>query len=190
MGKKTYCFLKNRIEHINVIPFVLVLFFISFFCDQAWAKDCTLSWDANSDPDIAGYVVYFKADSSGQPYGDYDEEIDVGDVTSATIEGLDADRIYFFAATAYDTSGIESDFSNEVSTEDLTSYSPNNSILSPDSSRSGGCLILTTAHGHDYIPYIEIITVVVAVGFFGFLRRKIPPSQKAASIHKDEVPNK
>jgi hypothetical protein len=116
LGRKVYSFFNNRFEHINLIQFVLALFAILLFCGHAGAIDYTLSWDANSEPDLAGYKVYYKANSSGQPSGDYDVEIDVGNVTTKTIEGLEESIIYFFAITAYDTSGLESDFSNEIST--------------------------------------------------------------------------
>jgi hypothetical protein len=40
--------------------------------------------------------------------------MDVGNVTNATVTGLAADTTYYFAATAYDVYGNESDYSNET----------------------------------------------------------------------------
>lgn len=83
------------------------------------AGKAILTWDANTEPDLAGYKVYF-----GTASKKYGSPIDVGKVTTKTIEPLQ-DGTYFFAVTAYDTSGNESGFSNEVSkTIDSTPPSP------------------------------------------------------------------
>jgi hypothetical protein len=75
----------------------------------------TLSWDApttNADGtplgDLAGYKVY-----DGGSAGSYTMSTDVGNVTTATLEGY-PEGTYYFTVVAYDTSGNESDYSNEV----------------------------------------------------------------------------
>jgi hypothetical protein len=70
----------------------------------------TLAWDANTEPGVAGYRLY-RGDSSGV----YSTNIDVGNVTTVTVTTLQAGHLYFFAVTAYDQTGTESGFSNEVS---------------------------------------------------------------------------
>ncbi len=81
----------------------------------------TLTWDApdtNANgtvlTDLAGYKVYY-----GTASGNYTEVKDVGNVTTVSIDELPGIQsgIWYFAVTAYDTSGNESDYSNEVSTE-------------------------------------------------------------------------
>jgi hypothetical protein len=69
----------------------------------------TVSWDANTESDLAGYKIYY-----GTSSGSYDTEIDVGNVTSFIIDNLEDGTTHFFAMTAYDDSSNESDFSNEV----------------------------------------------------------------------------
>src|SRR3989449_147519 len=69
-----------------------------------------LAWDANTDPDLAGYKLYY-----GLSSGSYQLSVDVGNQTSYTLSGLLEGQIYYFAATAYNLSGSESGFSNEVS---------------------------------------------------------------------------
>ncbi len=69
-----------------------------------------LAWDANNEADLAGYRVYV-----GLASGAYSTSIDVGTVTSYTLTGLATGTTYYFAVTAYDTSGNESAPSNEVS---------------------------------------------------------------------------
>jgi hypothetical protein len=69
----------------------------------------TLIWDPNSQPDLAGYKLHY-----GLASKDYDTVIDVGNQTTYTLTGLKARRTYYIAVTAYTTSGLESDYSNEV----------------------------------------------------------------------------
>ncbi len=68
------------------------------------------AWDANAEPVVAGYRVYYG--TSPRTYG---TSIDVGNVTTYTLDGLTVGGTYFVAVTAYSTSNEESDFSDEVS---------------------------------------------------------------------------
>ncbi len=72
----------------------------------------TVSWDANTENDLAGYRIYY-----GERSRNYDLQITVGEVTSHRIDGLTPGKRYFFAVTAYDLSGNESGFSSEVSVD-------------------------------------------------------------------------
>ncbi len=75
------------------------------------AGGVTLNWDANTEGDLAGYRVYV-----GSASGQYGLPIDVGNVTTYQVTNLSEGQTYFFAITAYDSSGNESGFSSEVST--------------------------------------------------------------------------
>ena len=93
---------------------LLVLFIpVSASCLPG-VKRWRLAWDPNTEPDLAGYRVYYSTVS-----GDYDEAdgVDVGNVTTRDLDSLIlAEGVnYFFVLTAYDTSQNESDFSDEVS---------------------------------------------------------------------------
>jgi hypothetical protein len=76
---------------------------------QTLAGQVTLAWDSNSETSLAGYKVYH-----GTASRTYGTPIDVGNVTTYTITGLNDGQSFFFAATAYDTLGNESGYSNEV----------------------------------------------------------------------------
>jgi len=76
----------------------------------ALASDVTLAWDANTETNLAGYKLYY-----GTASGVYGAPIVIGTQTTYTVTGL-APGTYYFAVTAYNTEGLESGFSNEVST--------------------------------------------------------------------------
>jgi hypothetical protein len=70
-----------------------------------------LAWNANTESDLAGYKVHV-----GTASGVYTLlNLNVGNVTSFTVTGLAPGDVYYFAVTAYDTTGFESLVSNEVS---------------------------------------------------------------------------
>ena len=70
----------------------------------------SLSWDQNTEPDMAGYKVHI-----GNSSQTYSQTIDVGHVTTYTTSALSEGETYFFAVTAYDIFANESLLSNEVS---------------------------------------------------------------------------
>ncbi len=73
------------------------------------AANVTVSWDANTESDLAGYNVYI-----GESTGNYTGVVDVGNATEFTWNNLNAGNTYYFAVTAYDFAGNESNFSDEV----------------------------------------------------------------------------
>lgn len=70
----------------------------------------TLAWDASPSPEVTGYRIYYGVGSRS-----YTNVVTVGNVLTATVTGLKPGVTYYFAATAFEGSGLESDFSNEVS---------------------------------------------------------------------------
>ena len=70
----------------------------------------TLTWDANTESDLAGYKIY-----SGESSQSYGPPFDAGNVTTLKVINLTPGKTYFFAGTAYNASGKESGYSNEVS---------------------------------------------------------------------------
>lgn len=85
----------------------LVLF---FHAPGVAAREVTFAWDANSEPVLGGYRLYY-----GLAHRNYTSVIDVGNQTTFTVYDLADDTMYCFAVTAYDTTKtMESAFSNEV----------------------------------------------------------------------------
>jgi hypothetical protein len=70
----------------------------------------TLAWNPSLDTNVAGYNVYY-----GVACHAYTNMVNVGKATNVTITGLVEGTTYYFAATAYNTLGLESDWSNEAS---------------------------------------------------------------------------
>ena len=87
---------------------LLIMLSLLFFSCSASATSF-LSWDPNSESDLAGYRVYY-----GEISGKYTQSIDVGNVTSYPFDVQDPDQEYYIVVSAYDTSGNESIMSNEV----------------------------------------------------------------------------
>src|SRR6266850_688846 len=79
----------------------------------------TLAWDPSTSPNIAGYNIYFGTESTS-----YTNMVPVGNVTQLTVSNLAENVTYFFAAAAFDSFGLESDFSEEVSYNINTSNHP------------------------------------------------------------------
>lgn len=87
----------------------------------AWGAGAsvTLEWDPNSETDLSGYRIYWgtapREPAAVRADNPYPHAVDAGNVTVYTVPNL-PDGTLCFAATAYNTSGAESEFSNEVCT--------------------------------------------------------------------------
>ncbi|GAB4388021.1 MAG: hypothetical protein Kow0025_04900 [Thermodesulfovibrionales bacterium] len=83
----------------------------------AEAAEITLAWTApatNTDgsplSDLAGYKVYY-----GTSSGNYSQSRDAGNVSTYQLTGLNAGSNYYIVVTAYNSTGAESGYSNEIS---------------------------------------------------------------------------
>lgn len=102
---------------IIILSFLLVLFSLSrgAFGDGT-TGEATLSWtmpttnvDDTPLTDLAGVKLYY-----GVASGTYTTVIDATLVTTYAVTNLTVGTTYYFVATAYDTSGNESSYSNEI----------------------------------------------------------------------------
>jgi hypothetical protein len=98
-----YAFLKKSFLLTTLISVLLLFPF------GAYGAELSLAWDANTEPDLAGYNIYY-----GTASGDYSHSIDVGNTTEYTVVDLDDGGTYYLAATAYDRDGNESGYSEEL----------------------------------------------------------------------------
>ena len=139
-----------------ILPSIPLLF---CFVTPCYAADVTVQWDANAEPDLSGYKVYYKTGSSGEPYNGIGategaSPVDVGNVTEFTLHGLTDGITYFFAITAYDTEGLISDYSNVVSTDD---FSPTISTSGASGGGDGGCFIATAVYSSPMYSKAKIL---------------------------------
>jgi hypothetical protein len=129
--------------------FLISLILTIVFYSYALSAQVTLTWEPNSEPDLAGYQVYY-----GTSSGIYTDSIDVGNTNAYTVSGLEEGLIYYFAVTAYNYSGDESSFSNEVNTyhsdPDLF-FTPVNPCRIVDTRNSGG--IINAGTQRDFYVY-------------------------------------
>src|SRR5262245_3894069 len=72
----------------------------------------TLTWNPNTEPDLAGYKIYMsiKSGQFGEPIATIGKQTNIAMTVKAT-----KDTRYYFVVTAYDREGKESAKSNEVS---------------------------------------------------------------------------
>lgn len=102
--------MSERVFPTVMAAIALLVAIIALTCALAHAAVVTLAWDAVPDPEVTGYKVYV-----GTASGTYGTPIDCKNVTTCAVNGLHLGTKYYFAATAYAASGIESGYSNEVS---------------------------------------------------------------------------
>jgi hypothetical protein len=106
--------LAARASRILLFLIVLLFFLLTPFSTQLTIRDChaaqvQLEWSPSDCYQVTGYKIHY-----GTGSGSYSNVADVGLITYHTLFGLDDSTTYYFAATAYDSNGNESGFSNEV----------------------------------------------------------------------------
>ncbi len=90
--------------------YFLAILMVFVFIATAFPGALFVSWDANTETDLAGYKIYYGTQSAT-----YNSSVDVGNTTSYILDNLVEGQTYYIVLTAYDQSGNESVPSNEVS---------------------------------------------------------------------------
>jgi hypothetical protein len=80
----------------------------------ARAGTITLAWNANPEPGIAGYILYY-----GTTPGAYSASINVGNKTSYVFTEPQEGRVYYFALQAFNVAGVGGPLSTEISSTTL-----------------------------------------------------------------------
>ena len=91
---------------------------------HAAAAQLALAWDANTEADIAGYVVEY-----GPSYAPFTQAADVGNQTAWTLSNAAPGTTYSFRVVAYNTVGERSAPSDAVTASTVT---PGGPTLTPD----------------------------------------------------------
>ncbi len=105
------------------------------------AAQVTVAWDPETDTGLAGYKLYYGTQSKN-----YSLFIDAGNSTTVQVPNLQSGTTYYLAATAYDSTGLESGYSNEISYTVPASctYSISPSSQTFTSSGGAGTISVTT----------------------------------------------
>jgi hypothetical protein len=74
------------------------------------AQGVKLAWNPNPENNVAGYILHY-----GTQSGNLTEFTDVGNKTGTTLEGLPLGVTHYAAVQAYNTLGLMSDLSEEIS---------------------------------------------------------------------------
>jgi hypothetical protein len=99
--------LLKRVRHVALTIILGILVIVA--PRSVNAASVTLAWDNSTNSAVTGYNLYYGTSSRT-----YSQIVSVGNSTNATVSGLVVGTTYYFAATAYNASGAESDFSNEA----------------------------------------------------------------------------
>ena len=130
--------MKKKFKKYILLAFILPYFFIGISTVQS--AQVTLAWNPVTHPDLAGYKLHY-----GDTSGSYPNHLDTGPNTTYTVTNLQDGGTYYFAVTAFDSSGNESGYSNEVSYTASLACSYTISPTSNSMSASGGTGIVNVA---------------------------------------------
>lgn len=96
----------------RTVSLAAILSLAIFCCRAHGSQNVTLAWDANPETNVVGYIVHY-----GSVSGVYTNSVNVtGDIT-ATVTNLQEGTTYYFTVTAYNSDGLESIPSSEISYE-------------------------------------------------------------------------
>ena len=109
----------------------LFLAMVLFLASPVLAAQVKLAWNANTEPHVTGYKIHY-----GTSPGNYTQVVEVvgKNNTSTVVNGLSSDQEYFFAATAFDDAGNESDFSKELAVQVIEAQAGEGGTISPSGS--------------------------------------------------------
>lgn len=142
---------------------IKILFYACLFsivtATASQARDVTMQWSAETDTTVTGYKIYYNADSATIPFSGTGSTagaspIDVKNVTSAAVTGLDPSHAYYFAVTAYNAAGTESPYSNIASVAEAVP--PTVSITSPASGATASGTVSVTASATDNVGVTKV----------------------------------
>jgi hypothetical protein len=136
----------------------LILLYLCILAPSAHSGAVTLAWDPNSpSEEIAGYRLYYGSESRN-----YTSVIDITNGTLKKISKLDKGYHYYFAVTAYNQEGQESDFSEELAVNTCTyKLSPGKKTFKPEGGVSMVKIVTqpncewTATSGADWLEIID-----------------------------------
>ncbi|WP_129125867.1 Ig-like domain-containing protein [Geomonas oryzae] len=159
----------------------------------AFPSTVNLQWDPSTDPDLAGYRVYYQANSAALPFAgrgavEGAAPVDVSSSTTASISGLDPGSSYYFAVTAYNSSGAESAYSNVVQVKEMVPPVVDIAVSSATTTLSGTVSVGVDAHDNVGVTKVELYVDNTLLGTgstapcaFNWQTASMPPGQYTLS---------
>ena len=134
---------------------VAPVFLLLLFSSSARAADLMLAWDANTETDITGYKLHY-----GVQPGAYSAVLDVGGALGWTLSGVAEGQTYYFAVQAYNSSGLFSPLSAEITAvaPDVTPPVVSLGSPAPDTTVSG--TVQVVANASDNVAVARVVLVV------------------------------
>jgi hypothetical protein len=122
------------------------------------AAQVSLAWNPSASINVAGYRVYY-----GTASRSYQFTNDAGNSTTTTISNLQEGTPYYFSVTAYDPTGVESSYSNEVAYNPgpICTYSVTPSSQSAGSAGGAGTVNVSSQSGCTWAAVSNVSWVVI-----------------------------
>ena len=163
-----------------------LLLLLSIFSASATAAQVSLAWAPNAESNLAGYKLYYKVGSPGNPYegtgldqGDSHIDISLDNLNDRnnpnfTLTGLPAGETFYFVLTAYNSEGYESLFSSEISyqatvpaeTFTISALAQDGGSISPSGNTTftaGADQVYTVASADNY-HLVDLLVDEISVG--------------------------
>jgi chitodextrinase len=133
-------------NHLRRLLGRFVLPCVVLFPHLVSASNLRFAWTGSADPNVVGYKLSYGTSSHS-----YSKTLDAGNATAATVSSLTPGATYYFVVTAYNSIGLQSLPSNEVSLTLSGNVPPTVSLTSPQAGASlnGNSPISMTATASD-----------------------------------------
>jgi len=114
----------------------------------------SLQWNANPEPDVVGYKVYFGTESQN-----YTAVIDVAGSTKTELPSVSLGSTYYLAVSAYNAAGIESPRSAELKVTAEVPTAVANTTMSFSTPGQGGQAELQWRYPKSNVPAADKFTI-------------------------------
>lgn len=102
---------------------IILIAILLLVCTPAIGGEIKIAWQPNTEPDLAGYFLYYGTEERPQRY-----RLDVGRQTQYFLQNLEVGITYFITVTAADREGNESLFAERIAVRIPTDREKNSGL--------------------------------------------------------------